>query len=52
MRVQLRHQPSFFTAPRVGEGMVFDFAGPGRVITQSRSPGAPAERVAARVPNR
>lgn len=35
-----------------GEGLVFDFAGPGQVITQSRSLGALAEWVVAQVPRR
>ena len=34
-----------------GEGWVFDFAGPGRVILQSRNPGAFASWVAELAPS-
>ncbi|MEU6647156.1 TIGR00266 family protein [Saccharomonospora sp. NPDC046836] len=35
-----------------GEGFVFDFAGPGQVLTQTRNPSALAAWVVARVPSR
>lgn len=35
-----------------GEGLVFDFAGPGQVLTQTRNPSALASWVVAQVPGR
>jgi uncharacterized protein (AIM24 family) len=35
-----------------GEGLVFDFAGPGQVLAQTRNPSALASWVVAQVPSR
>jgi uncharacterized protein (AIM24 family) len=35
-----------------GEGLLFDFAGPGQVLTQTGNPSAPASWVIAQVPSR
>ncbi|GAA1237251.1 hypothetical protein GCM10009676_22040 [Prauserella halophila] len=54
MQVQLRHQPSF----AVGRVMlapgepVFDFAGPGQIMTQTHTPSAPALWVRQQSPGR
>jgi uncharacterized protein (TIGR00266 family) len=42
----------FWQSIKSGEGLVFDFAGPGQVLTQTRNPAALAAWVVAQVPSR